>query len=131
MLGARYSLLWYVGSYCICISLVHKLSMTAPSYIPACLLGGVALPCSSLAVCVSFYAWRPLLAAAVRVHLSHLHHISLRLSMSAPSSVVVRLLGCTARMCSYIVLRASFYARRPLLAVAVRVQLLHMHLSLL
>jgi hypothetical protein len=50
--------------------------------------------------------------------------------MLAPSSALVRLLGYAALLCSCVVLLASFFGRRPLLSVAVRVQLLHMHLSL-
>jgi hypothetical protein len=129
MLGARYSPLLCVCSYCTCTSLCYKLSISAPSYSQARLFGGVALLCSSFAFRVSFYAWRPLLAAAVRVRSLHMHVISNWLSKSAPSSMLVRLLSYTALMRSSVVLRASFYARRPLLAVAVRVQLLHMHLS--
>jgi hypothetical protein len=52
-----------------------------------------------------------------------------KLSISAPSSLSARLFGCMALMCSSVMLRAFFYARRPLLAISVRVQLLHMNLS--
>jgi hypothetical protein len=127
MLGARYSLLRCEYSYCRCTSLVHKLSMTAPSYISAHLFGCVAQTYSSLALRVSFDTWRPPLAVTVRVHLSHMHRNFVMAVEVSPGFYV----SAAALMCNCVVFRASFYDRSPLHSIAVRVQLLLMHLSLL
>jgi hypothetical protein len=139
---------------------------------------------SSVMLRACFYAWRPLLAIAVRVQVLHVplsfslavddrsvlySNAPLRLRCSdvqqLRASRLLRCLAPTTRcdcacaliahashfvmavevrpflrvsaaprcygsdLCSSVMLRACFYARRPLLAVAVRVESLHRHRS--
>jgi hypothetical protein len=55
-----------------CISLRHKLSMSAPSSMLVRLLGCASLLCSCVVLRASFLGRRPLLSVAVRVQLLHM-----------------------------------------------------------
>jgi hypothetical protein len=111
MLGARYSPSLCVCCYCTCTSLCHKLSISAPSYSQARLFGCVALMCSSFALHVSFYAWRPLPAVAVLCLIAHASHFA----MAGEVSSFVYVSAAPQLYCSDAQKRrasASFYARR-------------------
>jgi hypothetical protein len=76
ILGARYSLLLCVCTHCSCTSLCQRSWMTVLSSNSTRLFGCAALVCNSFVNLISVYAWRPLLAVAVRVHTLYMHLIS-------------------------------------------------------